>query len=53
MLRERQALRHSVDGDDPLRSQQKALLMAICPTGPHPQIATVSPPLRLQKSAAM
>ena len=27
--------------------------MANCPTGPQPQIATVSPPFKLQKSAAM
>jgi hypothetical protein len=33
--------------------KRKALRMANWPTGPQPQIATVSPPLKLQKSAAM
>ena len=32
---------------------RKALRIANWPTGPQPQIATVSPPLRLQNSAAM
>ena len=32
---------------------RNALLIANWPTGPHPQIATVSPPFKLQKSAAI
>jgi hypothetical protein len=36
-------LRHLVDGDNAAGPSFQALWMANCPTGPQPQIATISP----------
>jgi hypothetical protein len=53
-LRHRQALGHLVDGDHPPGTQHpRALDGELAPTGPHPQMATVSPGSISAYSAAM